>query len=318
MNISVLGCGRWATFLAWYADSIEHNVMIWGRQNSSNLKTLRQDRKNEYLSLTESMQITDNLQEAVSHADYIIVSISSQHLRDLCQKLKQIDLSGKHLILAMKGVEKSTGKRLSQVVEEELDIPLAVWVGPGHVQAFTQGIPNCMIISSKDKELTEKVIDIFNSDLIRLYISQDLLGVEIGAASKNVVGLAAGMLDGLGYDSLKGALIARGSREMARLVKAMGGDELTIYGLSHIGDYEATLFSPFSNNRRFGEAFIKGQSFGKLAEGVATTESLLKLAEEYQVQMPISQAVYDCILAKKDPKELLSNLFLRDIKREFE
>jgi glycerol-3-phosphate dehydrogenase (NAD(P)+) len=174
-----------------------------------------------------------------------------------------------------------------------------------------------MVISSENIEVTKKIVNTFNSDLIRFYYGQDIIGNEIGAASKNVMGIAAGMLDGLGYTSLKGALMARGTREMSRLVRAMGGNDITIYGLSHLGDYEATLFSTHSHNRRFGEAYVKGEKFGKLAEGVSTTQALMYLSKQYDVELPICNAVYDIIFNEKDPKETLLNLFLRPIKFEF-
>jgi len=308
-----------ATFLGWYANSINHDVMIWGRSSSSNLKRLREERKNDYLELGLNIKLTDSLDDAVAHADYIIISINSQQLRYLCRSLNDFDLSNKTIILAMKGIEKTTGYRLTQVVDEEVDqdINVAIWVGPGHVQAFTKGIPNCMIISSKQEKVIDDVISHFNSDLIRLYKNKDLIGNEIGAASKNVIGLAAGMLDGLDYSSLKGSLIARGSREVSRLIKAMEGNELTAYGLCHIGDYEATLFSNFSNNRMFGERFIKGEEFDKLAEGVSTTESLIKLSEKYNVDMPITKAVNRVLLKSESPKKILNDLLLRDIVDEF-
>jgi len=319
MRISVLGCGRWATFLGWYANSINHDVMIWGRSNSSNLKRLKEERKNDYLEIEENINLTDSLNDAVVHADYIIISISSQQLRSLSKMLNDFDLSKKTIILAMKGIEKTSGLRLTEVIEEEVkqDIKVAIWVGPGHVQAFTEGIPNCMIISSKQEKVIDEVITHFNSQLIRLYKNKDLIGNEIGAASKNVIGLAAGMLDGLNYSSLKGSLIARGSREVSRLIKAMGGNELTAYGLCHIGDYEATLFSKFSNNRMFGEKFIMGEQFDKLAEGVSTTESLIKLSAKYNVEMPITTAVRKVILESENPQKTLEDLLLRDIVNEF-
>ncbi len=319
MKITVLGCGRWATFLGWYANEIGHDVVIWGRESSRNLKRLNETRSNEYLVLEENVLLTDSLQKAIEHSDYLIVSVSSQQLRDLCLRLKNYDLSKKTLILAMKGIEKHTGYTLTQVVKDvvEQNIDVAIWVGPGHVQAFTSGIPNCMLVSSDNPEISKRVIDLFNSQLIRLYIGEDLLGIEIGAASKNVIGIAAGMLDGLGYTSLKGSLIARGSREMSRLVKAMGGDELTIYGLCHIGDYEATLFSEYSNNRNFGEKYIKGEQFEKLAEGVSTMESLLYLSKKYNVELPITKAIHSVIVQKMDPRIILQDLFLREVKYEF-
>ncbi len=153
-------------------------------------------------------------------------------------------------------------------------VGLAVWVGPGHVQDFLAGVPNCMVIDSDDRALTERIVEQFQSELLRLYIGTDLIGTEIGAAAKNVMGIAAGLLDGKGLSSLKGALMARGAREIARLIRAMGGNELSAYGLCHLGDYEATLFSPHSHNRRFGEAVARGEAVhaagGGGADGAGT------------------------------------------------
>lgn len=319
MKVTVIGCGRWGTYQAWYADRIGHEVTLWGRESSKNLNQLKMNRRNEYLELTDSMILSSDFEKAIESAEIIIISVSSQQLRHVAKQLNALNLKDKTFILAMKGIENNTGYRLTQVMLDEIEqkIKLAIWVGPGHVQSFVSGIPNCMLISSTDIDVTKYIIEAFSSDLIRLYIGQDLIGNEIGAAAKNVVGIAAGMLDGYAYGSLKGALMARGSREISRLVRAMGGNELTIYGLSHIGDYEATLFSPFSNNRKFGEDFVHHKPFEKLAEGASTVKSLILLAEKYDVDMPLCQAIHDVIYKDLDPKEVLSNLFLRPTKFEF-
>ena len=319
MKITVIGCGRWGSFLGWYANELEYEVLIWGRKTSNKLKQLKKERENEYLQLNEDIHLSSSLNEAVSFGDIIIISVSSQQLRNVCQKLNKFDLNKKYIILAMKGIENKTGLRLTQVFNEEIkqDYRLAVWVGPGHVQAFVKGVPNCMLISSAKIDVTKKIVDCFSSELIRLYIGQDLIGNEIGAGAKNVIGIAAGMLDGLNYNSLKGALMARGSREISRLVRAMGGNELTIYGLSHIGDYEATLFSSYSNNRKFGEDLVKDNEFNKLAEGASTVKSLMLLSDKYNIDMPISEAVYSVIYEKRDPETVLKDLFMRSTKFEF-
>lgn len=319
MKVSILGCGRWGTFLAWYADRLGHQVILWGRENSKRLERLRETRENEYLTLTDSVQLSDSLEEAVAFGEIIIISINSQSLRTLGRRLRALGgLDGRIFVLCMKGLELKSGKRLSRVFAEEIGDArkIAVWVGPGHVQDFTKEIPNCMVIGSDDAAVTERVVDAFNSELIRFYYGQDLLGIEIGAAAKNVVGIAAGMLDGLHYGSLKGALMARGTKELSRLVKAMGGDEMTVYGLSHLGDYEATLFSAHSNNRRFGEGFVRDERFDKLAEGVFTVEAIMQLSRQYQVEMPICNAVHQIITEQKNPKEKLLDLFLRPVKAE--
>ena len=154
----------------------------------------------------------------------------------------------------MKGIEIGTGKRLSEIASEYIgsNKNIAVWLGPGHVQEFCNGIPNCMVIDSENEIVKRSLVESFSSELIRFYYGQDLIGNEIGAAAKNVIGIAAGMLDGMGLSTLKGALMSRGTREVARLVKSMGGNELSAYGLCHLGDYEATVFSAFSHNRKYG------------------------------------------------------------------
>jgi glycerol-3-phosphate dehydrogenase (NAD(P)+) len=320
MNISVLGCGRWGTFIAWYVNKVGHNVMLWGRENSRNYIGLKETRKNDYLTLPDNIELSNSLENAVSFAEIIIISISAQELRSFAKQLNELaEIQGKTFILCMKGIEADSGKRLTQVFDEEIEknINLAVWVGPGHVQDFVNHIPNCMVIGSENIEITKKIVQEFNSDLIRFYYGQDLIGNELGAATKNVIGLAAGMLDGLNYSSLKGSLMARGTREISRLVRAMGGNDITIYGLSHLGDYEATLFSMHSHNRKFGQAFVEGEEFEKLAEGVSTVKALKELSVQYDVELPICNALYEILFENKNAKDTLEDLFLRPVKFEF-
>ncbi|WP_312860822.1 NAD(P)H-dependent glycerol-3-phosphate dehydrogenase [Bacillus paramycoides] len=320
LNISVLGCGRWGTFIAWYANKVGHNVMLWGRENSRNYIELNETRKNDYLKLSKDIELNNSLNIAISFAEIIIISISAQELRSFANQLNLInEIQGKTFVLCMKGLEATSGKRLSRVFGEIVgkNTNIAVWVGPGHVQDFVNDIPKCMVIGSENIGITKKIVQEFNSDLIRFYYGQDLIGNEIGAATKNVMGIAAGMLDGLNYSSLKGSLMARGTRELSRLVTAMGGNDLTIYGLSHLGDYEATLFSLHSHNRKFGEAFVLGQKFEKLAEGVSTVKALKELSKQYDVELPISNALYEILFESKDAKDTLEELFLRPVKFEF-
>ena len=320
MNISLLGCGRWGSFIAWYLDKIGHNVYSWGLEIEEIFQKLKENRKNDYVEFSDRITITSDLTQAVNHAEVMIISISAQAVSSFMQSLAKEDLTGKAIVLCMKGIEETTGKRLTEIVSDFIDTektPVAVWVGPGHPQDFVRGIPNCMVIDSDNEELKKKLVNEFSSELIRFYFGQDLIGTEVGAAAKNVVGIAAGMLDGMGYTSLKGALMARATQEISRLIKAMGGNEMSAFGLCHLGDYEATLFSKFSHNRGFGELLIKGEKFQKLAEGVSTTRALIKLGEKYNVDLPIVNAVNDVITYSKDPKETLSKLFLRSVKDEF-
>lgn len=320
MKISVIGCGRWGSFHAWHAAQIGHEVFLYGRENSAHFKRLAESGGNEFLKLPDAVRLTKNLLDAVNFAEVIIISVGAQNLRGLLQEIKNlrgVELSGKKFVLCMKGLERGTGKRLTTVFEEVLGLKnVAVWVGPGHVQDFVQGIPNCMVMSSAEENFTREVVEIFKSRLIRFYYGRDLIGVEIGAAAKNVVGIAAGMLDGLNLTSLKGALMARGTAELSRLISALGGDKMTVYGLSHLGDYEATLFSAYSNNRRFGENFVAQKDFDKLAEGVETVAALMELSKTTGVELPISRAVYNILYENKNPEEQLTELFLRSIKAE--
>ena len=317
MQISVIGCGRWGSFLTWYLDSIGHHVILYGREGSRKFMELKEKGTNGLVSLSDKVTLTSNLTSAVQ-SKILIISIGAQSFRSFMCQLSAYDLTGKTVVLCMKGLEASTGKRLTQIFEEyQPNTPVAIWVGPGHVQDFTRGIPNCMVIDSRSMQVKKKLVELFSSDLVRFYYGDDLIGNEIGAASKNVIGIAAGMLDGLNKTALKGALMSRGTREIARLIHKMGGNEITAYGLAHLGDYEATVFSPYSHNRRFGEMFVRGENYGELAEGVATTTAMLLLGKQYQVELPISDAVDRVINKKEEPNRVLSDLFLRSIKMEF-
>lgn len=317
MKASVIGCGRWGSFIAWYLNKTGHKVTLYGR-SSAKLQQLLSTRKNDILTLPEEIEITTSLERALEN-DVVIISVNSQGLRALLGDISKLAPHEKTFVLCMKGIEIGSGKRLSEIVSEELDSSnkSAVWLGPGHVQEFYAGTPNCMVIDSDDEKVKQQLVDEFSSELIRFYYGQDLIGNEIGAAAKNVIGIAAGMLDGLGLSSLKGALMSRGTREIARLIKAMGGNELSAYGLCHLGDYEATIFSPFSHNRKFGETIITGESYTDLAEGYYTAKAIMLLAEKAYCSLPICSGVYDILYNKRDAKTTLNELFSRSIKNEF-
>lgn len=318
MKLFVIGCGRWGTFIAWYLNHIGHTVTLYGREGSRNMEALMRERKNEYVALPDSLRLTNTLAE-VTDADAIIISISSQNLQSLCETLAPYHLTYKTFVLCMKGIEISTGRRLSQIMEDNIDASnrVAVWLGPGHVEEFYRGVPNCMVIDSSHEATKQQLVEEFSSDLIRFYYGMDLTGNEIGAAAKNVIGIAAGMLDGIGRTSLKGPLMARGPREIARLIKAMGGNEISAYGLCHLGDYEATLFSAHSHNRMFGERFIQKASYDKLAEGYYTVKALVALGKEFHVELPICETVYAVLYENLAPQAALEELFQRSLKGEF-
>ncbi len=330
MKISVLGCGRWGSFIAWYqATVLKNDVISWGPEGDYSYEILKNTGKNEYVTLDKNIMLTCDLKLAVESADVIIISISSQGLRGFMQRITAFNIKDKPFVLCMKGIEVDTGKRLSEVLTESGISPdkIAVWVGPGHIQAFTRGIPNCMVIDSESEDLKRRLADSFKSNLIRFYYGNDLIGTEIGAAAKNVLGIAAGVLDGSGYVSLKGPLMARGANEVGRLIAALGGKFRSAYGLAHLGDYETTLFSEYSHNRKYGEMMAHGTKFEKLAEGVMTAKAMKKLGDKYGVDLPLTSAVYEaCFLSRvfesgdgaKNCMNIILKLFERETKSEFQ
>lgn len=317
-NIFVIGCGRWGAFLGWYLNKIGHNVTLYGRKGSAKMQALLETRRNEYVQLSDSIRLVTEL-DTVVEADYIIISVPSQNLQALVDELTAYPLAGKAVVLCMKGIEIATGRRLSQIAAGGLgrDNDVAVWLGPGHVQEFLRGVPNCMVIDSNKELVKDELIRSFSSELIRFYYGTDLIGNEIGAAAKNVMGIAAGMLEGLDLSSLKGALMSRGTQEIARLIVAMGGKASTVYGLCHLGDYEATLFSHHSQNLSYGKSFVQDQTYPKLAEGYYTVSALRRLGNEYGVELPICEAVYQMLYEKADSQEVLKLLFSRSLRNEF-
>lgn len=321
MKITVIGCGRWGSLITWYlAEKRGQEVTLYGRETSMHMQRFLAERRNDLLVLPESVTLSTDLGGCIRpETEVVVISVGAQGLRALMGELQAYDLGGKTLVLCMKGIEATTGKRLTEVVGEYIGdtTRVAVWVGPGHVQEFYAGIPNCMVIDSDDDAVKHTLVEAFSSELIRFYFGTDLIGSEIGAAAKNVVGIAAGMLDGMGLTTLKGALMSRGTREIARLIDAMGGSELSAYGLCHLGDYEATVFSPYSHNRAFGEAFITGKSYRELAEGYATVRALVLLGQVYGVELPICRAVYHLLYDGADPKQELEGLFERKVRKEF-
>lgn len=314
-NVFVIGCGRWGTFVSWYLNRIGHDVTLYGRNSSKRMAELMHTGCNSYLSLPDTVELTNDIAKA-NEADIIVISVGSQNLQKLVIELLTLGINNKTIVLCMKGIEISTGRRLTQIIDDTLDDSnkVAVWVGPGHAQEFHRGVPNCMVIDSSDELVKDYLINNFSSDLIRFYSGNDLIGNEIGAAAKNVIGIAAGMLDGLDMSTLKGELMYRGAKEIGNLIKAMGGNEMTVYSPSHLGDYQSTLFSGFSHNRAFGEAFVRRQMYRNLAEGYYTVKALINMANNHNVELPICEAVYQILYCNQDVKKTMDMLFPRNLK----
>ena len=290
-----------------------------GRSGSSSFEKLKSTGNNGIVILGSDIAFSSEKKDGVEFSDIFVISISSQQLRPFMEELTSYSLEKKTFVLCMKGIEMGTGKRLTQVVEDFIpsSAHTAVWVGPGHAQDFISGKHNCMVIDSDSDEVKKELIGEFSGELIRFYFGTDLLGSEIGAASKNVIGIAAGLLDGCNESALKGALMSRGTREIYRLIEAMGGSGISAYGLAHLGDYEATLFSPHSHNRAYGEAFARGEKYLQLAEGVPTVEAMMILKDKYNVDLPICDTVYSVVTGKENVEVALGKLFERSLKHEF-
>lgn len=318
MKASVIGCGRWGSFIAWYLHSIGHEVTLYGREGSAHMRRFMAERGNGLVTFDKTVRLTCDMAQALE-GEIVCISIGAQGLSALMAQIASYGVSGRTFVLCMKGIEIGTGRRLSQIAAEAVGEgnDIAVWLGPGHVQEFLAGVPNCMVIDSQSEAVKERLVSALSGGLIRFYYGTDLIGNEVGAAAKNVIGIAAGMLDGKGLSSLKGALMSRGTREVARLIQAMGGNEISAYGLCHLGDYEATVFSRYSHNRRFGEAFVRGEAYNELAEGYYTVEALCTLADRHGVDMPICRAVHALLYQGADAQEEIGRLFTRSIKREF-
>ncbi|GAA2981625.1 NAD(P)H-dependent glycerol-3-phosphate dehydrogenase [Finegoldia magna] len=318
MKIMVIGPGRWGSFIAWYLKKIGHEVLLYGLNGTEDFENFKKSRTNGIITLQDDLELTDDITRA-KECDVIHVSINAQGFRNVCEELKSIGIKDKIIVTNMKGIEISTGKRLSEVCKEIMDgsNKVAAWIGPGHPQEFYRNVPNCMVIDSEDEDVKELLIENYSSDLIRFYYGQDLIGNEIGAAYKNVIGIAAGMLDGMKISSLKGALMSRGCREVARFIKASGGKELSAYGLCHLGDYEATVFSQYSHNRMFGEMYAKSEKYDKLAEGYYTVKAIKLQADKMNLDLPINNAVYKVLYENSKCEEEIDKLFSRSLKKEF-
>lgn len=316
-KITVLGAGRWGSLLAWLYHKYGRQVVLWNIKDQF-LQEWLTTRRNKYLALSEEVEITGDLKKALAFSDIVFIVIKLQHLTDLCQKLKKQQLKGKLFILAMKGLELGTGRRPSEILKEELDSDIKIGFigGPGHPQEMSQDIPTCMTVSSQDKDIIKRLVEICQTPLSKIYPNEDMVGVEVGAATKNVIGVAGGILDALNTPSLKSYLMARGPVEVGRLIEKMGGEFQTAYSLAHLGDYMATAFSYYSRSHEAGEMIVLEKKLHLEAEAVPTSKTVRMLMDRYNIDMPICLAVYKVLHEKEDPKSIIKILFDRSM--EFE
>lgn len=326
-KISILGGGSWGIAIAILLHNNGHEVTVWSALESE-INMLRENHEHKMMpgvTLADDMIFTLDDREAVTGKDVLVMAVASSYTRSTAHRLSGMIAEGQKIVNIAKGIEEETLLTLSEIIEEEIpQADIAVLSGPSHAEEVGRGIPTTIVVGAKSRETAEYLQNIFMSEVFRVYISPDLLGIELGAALKNVVALAAGIADGLGYgDNTKAALITRGITEIARLGTAMGGQIETFYGLTGIGDLIVTCASMHSRNRRAGILIGQGYSYDEamkevkmVVEGVYSAKAAIKLAKKYQVQLPIIEQVNKVLFEGKNPGTAVKDLMLRDKKIE--
>ena len=306
-----MGAGRWGSTLAWLQNQEGRAVILWNRRDEI-LEEWQKKRKNKYLSLPKEVEITDNLGKALT-SEVIYIAIKAQRFDDFCSEIKKAKPKGKLFLLAMKGLEEETGKRLSEIFNEIIggDNRVGMLAGPGHPQELARKIPTAMTVAMDKPEDLAKAVEYSQTKLVKIFPSHDLIGVEIGAALKNVMGLAAGVLTALKTPSFKSYLLARGPVEVGGLIKALGGNPQTAFGLAHLGDYGATVFSGFSYNHQAGELWVKKHELSDNAEGIPTLKAVKLLMDRHRVAMPICSLLYQIFYENLEPAEIVKELMKR-------
>lgn len=327
-KVSVIGSGSWGTALAWLLCNNGHNVTLWSfleKENDMFVKYRENVDKLPGVKLQESIQFTSDLKEAIEDKELMILAVPSTAVRSTARNMKQFVKPGQIIVDVAKGVEESTLMIMTDIIEQEIpQANVAVLSGPSHAEEVGKGLPTTIVAAAHDMETAEHIQNMFMSPVFRVYTSQDMLGVEIGAALKNVVALAAGIADGLGFgDNTKAALITRGIAEISRLGIAMGAKASTFTGLSGIGDLVVTCASVHSRNRRAGVLMGQGYSMQEamdevhmVVEGVYSAKAAAKLAEKYNVEMPIVSAVNQILFEGKSASSAVLDLMLRVKKEE--
>lgn len=327
-DIGIIGAGSWGIALSVLLSNNGHNVKVWSIiEDEIKMLELNHEHKDKLpgVILSDRITFTSSLKEAVEGKDLLVMAVPSPFVRSTSAMLKDIVADGQIIVNVAKGIEESTLMTLSQIIEEEVPkATVAVLSGPSHAEEVGRGIPTTIVVGAKEQKTAEYIQNIFMSEVFRVYISPDVLGIELGAALKNVVALAAGIADGLGYgDNTKAALITRGIAEIARLGMKMGGKFETFCGLSGIGDLIVTCASMHSRNRRAGILIGQGKTMDEamkevkmVVEGVYSAKAALGLAKKYDVQIPIIEQVNQVLFENKPASEAMKDLMTRDKKIE--
>jgi glycerol-3-phosphate dehydrogenase (NAD(P)+) len=332
MNISVLGAGSWGTALANVISDNGYRCLLWSH-NEDEINEMKKTRKNSrYLpdaEISGNVVFTSDLAEAVENVDVLVVAVPSQAVRSVLKRLRETAsfLKPPIMVNVSKGIENGTLKLMSDVFEEFYpECDFVVLSGPSHAEEVIRRIPTTIVSSSKSSEAAKVVQDIFTNSYMRIYTNQDVVGVELCGALKNIIALGAGISDGLGYgDNTKAALMTRGIAEIARLGKKLGAKSSTFLGLAGMGDLIVTCTSMHSRNRRCGILIGEGKSvdeavksIGMVVEGFYTVQSAYELSQKHGVDMPITEELYNVLYKGQSAKASVMNLMLRDKKNESE
>ena len=326
-KISILGGGSWGIALAVLLHKNGHQITIWSALEKE-IEMLREKHEHKMLpgvKLADDVMFTLSEKEAVEGKDLLVMSVASSYTRATAKRIAPYVADGQIIVNVAKGIEEATLMTLSEVIEDEIpNADVAVLSGPSHAEEVGRGLPTTIVAGNKKRSTAEYIQNLFMNEVFRVYTSPDVLGMELGGALKNVVALAAGIADGLGYgDNSKAALITRGIAEISRLGVAMGGKYETFTGLTGIGDWIVTCASMHSRNRRAGILIGQGKTYQEamdevqmVVEGVYSAKAAMKLSEKYHVQLPIIEQVNQVLFEGKSPAEAVRELMLRDKKIE--
>lgn len=327
-KISVIGAGSWGTALAWLLHNNGHEVTVWSIMEDE-VKMLTKEREHRQklpgVKLPEDMVFTTDLEGACTDRDLLVLAVPSPYTRSTAHSMKPFVKEGQLIVNVAKGIEDHSLMTLSDIIEEEIpQAEVAVLSGPSHAEEVGRGLPTTIVVGARRKKTAEYIQGLFMSPVFRVYTSPDILGIEIGAALKNVIALAAGTADGLGYgDNTKAALITRGIAEISRLAVAMGAQAETLFGLSGIGDLVVTCASVHSRNRKAGYLIGQGRTMKEamdevkmIVEGVYSAKAGLALSKKYGIDMPIIRAVNQVLFEDKPAADAVKELMLRDKKDE--
>ena len=328
-RISVLGDGGWGTALALVSQRKKNPTLLWSAFPDY-AKFLKEKRENQKflpgVPIPKELEVSPDLKEAVNFGEIIILAIPTQFIRNILFKLKDFDLSKKILVSVAKGIEKKTHLRPSQIVESILGrVNLVVLSGPSHAEEVARNIPTLVVAASKDERLAIQVCEALKDRTFRIYTQTDVVGTELGGSLKNVVAIAAGICDGLGFgDNTKSGLLTRGLLEMTKLGIRLGANPNTFFGLSGIGDLMTTCFSAHGRNLRVGRELGRGRKIREIlsememvAEGVDTSEAVAELAAKAGVELPIITEVYNVLFRGKDCAKAVEDLLSRDAREEW-